>query len=49
MSRHNCPGEECASCSRRIADIEDARSGVDFDPSGRMGDRAADRWEDGRG
>lgn len=46
MTHRNCPGDDCPRCESRIADIEDARSGADFDPSGRMGDAAADRWED---
>lgn len=46
MSRHDCPGEDCPRCQRAIADIEDARNGADFDPSGREADAAAGRYED---
>lgn len=48
MGHRNCTGDvdTCARCSAGRDRIEDARNGVDFDPSGRMGDLAADRYED---
>jgi hypothetical protein len=35
-------GDVCARCDAAISEAEDIRDGVDFDPSGRMADAAAD-------